>query len=247
MKICNLFRSKKIFVIPDWISCEIDLGSDLRSQSISKKAFKTYMRLIKKSDFGYAISKDPLHFKFFYNNMYLPYLSNRHGNLGLEFSLERLKRSFENGELLMIKDGQEIIAGVIIDYEVMKNGIPRLTHLGILNGDFQYVKKGALNAIYYYTIEYLKKNKHKKLSTGTTRPFIYDGLTKHKLYWGANIVCETSTAFLLCILSHKKCLKTFLLSNPFICMDRNGLSLATFCEGNSKEDKKFDKYRKKLN
>jgi hypothetical protein len=178
--------------------------------------------------------------------MYLPYLSNRHGNLGLETSLERMKRSFENGELLLIKDGEDIIAGVQIDYKIM-NGIPRTTQLGILSGDFHYVKKGALIAIYYYTIEYLKKNKHKKLSLGTTRPFINDGLLNFKLSWGANIVCETSTAFLLCILSHKKCLKTFLLSNPFICMDRNGLSLATFCEGNSKEDKKFDKYRKKLN
>ncbi len=246
MKICNLFRSKKRFVVPDWVSCEIDLCVDLRSQTISKKAFKTYMRQIKKSDFRYTISKDPFDFKFFYNNMYLPYLSQRHGNLGLEISLEIMKRSFNNGELLMIKDGQEIIAGVLIDYKVM-NGIPRLVQLGILRGDFNYVNKGALTAIYYYTIEYLKKRNHKKFSVGYARPFIYDGLTKHKLYWGANIVCETSQAFLLCILSHKKSLKTFLSDNPFICKDRNGLSLATFSKGDSKEDKKFDKYRKKLN
>ena len=100
MKICNLFKSNKRFVVPDWISCEINLDSDLRSQSISKKAYTTYIRLMKKSDFGYTISKDPSHFISFYNSMYLPYLSNRHGNLGLEVSLDRMKRSFENGELL---------------------------------------------------------------------------------------------------------------------------------------------------
>ena len=178
--------------------------------------------------------------------MYLPYLFNRHGNLGLEMSLENMKRSFENGELLLIKDGQDVIAGALIDYKIM-NGIPWMIQVGILRGDFNYVKKGALTAIYYYTIEYLRKRNHKKFSLGYARPFIYDGLTQHKLYWGANIVCETSKAFLLCILSHKKCLKTFLLNNPFICKDRNGLTLATFTKGNSKEDKKFDKYRKKLN
>lgn len=246
MKICSLFKSKKRFVIPDWISCEIDLDSDLKSQTVSKKAFTTFLRLIKKSDFGYTISKAPHHFNFFYKNMYLPYLSNRYGNLGLEISLERMKRSFDNGELLLIKDEQEIIAGALIDYEVM-NGIPRMVQVGILRGDFNYVKKGALTAIYYYIIEYLRERNHKKLSVGYTRPFIYDGLTKHKLYWGANIVCETSNAFLLCILSQKKCLKNFLLNNPFIYRDRKGLSLATFSKGSSKEDKKFDKYRKKLN
>jgi len=246
MKICNLFKSKKRFVVPNWVGCEIDLDGDLLSQSISKKNFKSYIRLIKKSNFEYTISNDPLHFKSFYHNMYLPYLSNRHGYLGFKRRLEDMKRSFENGELLLIKDGQEIIAGVIIEYKIMK-GIPEAMDLGILGGDFRYVKKGALNAIYYYTIEYLRKRNHKKFSLGGTRPFINDGLLKHKLYWGANIVCETSQAFLLCILSHKKCIKTFLLNNPFIYKDRNGLSLATFSKGNSKDEKRYAKYRKKLN
>jgi len=246
MKICNLFRTKKSFVIPDWITCEIDLCSDLGSQSISKHTFKNNLRKIKKSNFEYTITKDPLYFQFFYNNMYLPYLSNRHGNLGLKVSLEQEKRYFENGELLLIKDEKEIIAGLIIDYKIMKD-IPRAMDLGVLGGDFNYVKKGALIAAYYYTIEYLRKRNYNKLSLGGARPFINDGLLNQKLSWGANLICNTSKAFLLCILSDKKCLKTFLLNNPFICKDKNGLSLATFSKGNFKEDKKFDKYRKKLN
>ena len=247
MEICNLFRSKKKrFVIPDWVSCEIDLCSDLKSQTISKKAFTTYLRTIKKGNFHYSITKEPEDFHFFYNKMYLPYLSNRHGNMGLEVSLERMQKTFKDGELLWIKDGQEVIAGALIDYTVM-NGIPRMPQIGILRGDFNYVKKGALTAIYYYIIEYLRKKDHKKLSIGLARPFIYDSLTKHKLYWGANIVCETSKAFLLCILSQKKYLKMFLSNNPFIYKEKGRLNLATFTNGNSKEDKKFAKYRKKLN
>lgn len=246
MNICNLFRSTKRLVIPDWISCEIDLDSDLKSETISKKAFTAYIRLVKKSDFSYRISKDPLDFKIFYNNMYLPYIIKRHGDLGLKVSLARMQNSFENGELLLIKDSREIIAGALIDYAVM-NGIPRMVQIGILNGDFDYVKKGALTAIYYYAIEYLRERKHKKLSVGYARPFIRDGLTKHKLYWGANIICETSKAFLLCVLSRRKCVETFLLNNPFISKNKSGLSLMTFTGDNSEENRKFDKYRQKLN
>jgi hypothetical protein len=245
MKICHLFKSKKRFVIPDWISCEIDLCCDLEAESISKNAFRTYLKKVKKGNFGYTITKDPHYFHFFYNNMYLPYILNRHGDLGLKVSLERMKRSFENGELLLIKDGEEVIAGEIIDYKAM-NGIPRATQLGVLSGDFDYVKKGALIALYYYTIEYLRKRNYEKFSVGLARPFINDGMLNHKLYWGANIGCETSKAFLLCILSYKKCLKAFLSSNPFIYKDKNNLNLATFGKGNSKQEKKIAKYRKKL-
>ena len=244
-KICDLFKSKKNFVIPDWISCEIDLCCDIKTHSISKRTLKSNIKKMKKGNFEYTISKDPNDFQFFYNQMYIPYILNRHGNLGLKVSLERMTRSFENGELLFIKDEEEIIAGVIIDYKVM-NGIPRTTQLGVLRGDFDYVKKGALIAIYYYAIEYLRKRNYQKYSVGLARPFINDGMLNHKLYWGANIVCETSKAFLLCLLSNKKCIKDFLLNNPFICIDRNRLTLETFTNANSKEDKKFAKIRERI-
>jgi hypothetical protein len=232
-------------VIPDWISCEIDLYSDLKSKSISKHTYKNNIRKIIKSNLNYTITRDPLDFKFFYYNMYLPYLSSRHGDLGLEISLKKMELSFANGELLLIKDGENIVSGVLIDYKVM-NGIPRITQLGVLDGNFHYVKKGALIAIYYYAIEYLKKN-HRKLSFGYARPFINDGLLNQKLSWGAKIVCETPKAFLLCLLSRKEHLKSFLVNNPFICKDKNGLSIVNFSKDNSKANKKYAKYTKRLN
>jgi hypothetical protein len=116
----------------------------------------------------------------------------------------------------------------------------------VLNGDIDYVKKGAYMAIYYYTIEYLRKKNHKKFSLGSTRPFINDGILNFKLDWGANIVCEASSAFLLCILSNRKCTKDFLKNNPFLCIDRNRLTLETFSNADSKQDKKYEKIRKRI-
>ena len=40
MKLCNLFKSKSNYVIPAWVSCELDLCCDIGSQSMSKKSFK---------------------------------------------------------------------------------------------------------------------------------------------------------------------------------------------------------------
>ncbi len=244
-KICNLFKSKNNFVIPEWVGCEIDLCCDIKTRSISKRTFKSNIKKIKKNNLEYIITKDPLYFHFFYNNMYLPYISKRHSNSAVIKSFDEMKRSFENGELLLIKDGQKIIAGVILDYKVM-NGIPRTMQLGVLGGDSFYVKRGALIAIYYYTIEYLKKQNFKKFNVGWSRPFFNDGVLNHKLRWGAKVVCETSNAFLFCLLSNRKCLKTFLLNNPFFCKDKNRITLEVFSDDNLKACKNLPKSEKKF-
>ena len=147
---------------------------------------------------------------------------------------DEMKNSFENGELLQIKEGQKVVAGVIIDYKMM-NGIPRITKLGVLEGNFKFVKKGALIALYYFTIQYLKEGNHQKFSLGTTRPFFSDGILQHKLNWGSKIVCDTPNAFLLSFLPKKKWLKSFFSSNPFIVKDKNNLMLATFSDQRFKE------------
>ena len=144
-----------------------------------------------------------------------------------------------------IKEGQKIVAGVIIDYKMM-NDIPRITKLGVLEGDFKYVKRGVLIALYYYTIQYLKERNHEKFSLGSTRPFFSDGILQHKLNWGAKIVCESSNAILLSLLSKNKRLIRFLSSNPFVIRNRNSLALATFSDSSSNECPYLPKDEKKL-
>lgn len=227
INICNLLSSNKRFVIPDWVSCEIDLPWCFESSKLYRKNLKQNIKRVMKNGFTYFISKDPNDFHFFYNQMYRPYVFERHKDDLVRISYDTIKENFDNGELLLIKDGQKIIAGGIINYSVM-NGIPRLTQLGVYKGDYNYVKAGALSAFYYYTIKYLTEKNYVKLSLGGTRPFFNDGVLKHKVSWGAKIVNESSNAFLLCLLSEKKCLKTFLSNNPFSCIKHEMLSLAIY-------------------
>jgi hypothetical protein len=147
--------------------------------------------------------------------------------------------------LIQIKEGKEIVAGVIIDYKIM-NDMPRITKLGVLGGNFDYVKRGAIIALYYYTIQYLKQRNHEKLSLGLARPFFNDGVLHHKLNWGAKIVCETSYGFLLSFLSKKKCLKSFLSCNPLIVKDRNSLFLVTISDRGFKRCQYLPKDENKL-
>lgn len=243
--ICNLLSSKKRFVIPDWVCCEIDLCNGSKTQYYHKKTMKQNIRRFMKNGYSYTISKDPNDFQFFYNQMYLPYISTRHMNALVKISYDTLKKNFDNGELLLIKEGQKIVAGGIINYSMMK-GKPRGTQLGVYKGDYSYVKKGALAAYYYYSMEYLKEKKYECFSFGGTRPFFNDGVMQHKLSWGAKIVNESSNAFLLCLRSRKKTLKTFLVDNPFLCLDHNHLSLAVFDNQSSDKVNRLLNKEKKL-
>lgn len=231
-KICNLLSSKKRLIIPDWVSCEIDLCRGVEGNKFHKKNMKQNIKRFMKNGYTYTISKDPKDFELFYHKMYKPYVSTRHRNDLVFISYDTIKNNFENGELILVMDGEKAIAGGIINYSMMK-GIPRGTQLGVYNGDYEYVKKGALAAYYYYTMEYLKEKNYALFSLGGTRPFYNNGVLKHKLSWGAKIVGESSNAFLFCLTSGKRSLKKFLADNPFVCIDRNQLALAVYDEENS--------------
>ena len=234
IKILNLLKKKNAFIIPAWVGCEIDLNNDIISSGMVKKTLKNNLRTMKRGDFHYVISKDPNDFEFFYYNMYLPYISIRHSDLFFQQSFKEMKKSFDNGELFLIKEGKNIVSGGIIDYKIML-GFPRLTKLGVYNGDFNCVKRGALIALYYYLIQYLKGKSYPKFSLGSVRPFIKDGVLRHKVNWGAKIVLETKYAFLVSKGFKNEIFKKFLINNPFIAINGSKLALSVFSDNSSNE------------
>jgi len=223
-------------VIPDWVSCEIVLESDLAACSLYKRNLANFIKKVKRSPFHYIISTDPADFHFFYHQMYLPYTEKRFGKTRVEISKETMRHNFDNGELLLVKQEEQVVAGGIINYSILE-GIPRGTQIGVYHGNFEYVKRGALLAYYYYSINYLKKQGYKTFSLGSTRPLFNDGVLRHKLIWGAKVICEASNALLLWPLSKNMAIRKFLLSNSFICNDKKGPVLRVFADRNQQNKK----------
>ena len=137
------------------------------------------MGKIKRNHLDFFVTKDPAFFDFFYHRMYLPYMRERHRSRAIYREHEDMRKSFDHGELLFIRKGQDLIAGVLIDYQIMET-IPRTTQLGVLDGNADYVREGALAAIYYYTIKYLKDKGHQRFNVGLSRPFLSDGVLRYK-------------------------------------------------------------------
>jgi hypothetical protein len=229
----NLFRNKSSFIVPTWINQTMELSIDLDSWISKDRTLAHDRRKIKKYDLHPVITKDPDSFDNFYHFMYLPYMTKRFGNKASISEYALLKRLMESGELLFVNQGQESIAGMLIDYE---GGIPRLLVLGIKDADPNYISQGAGGAAYQFAIQYIKERGYPSLSLGSTRAFINDGVLQHKEKWGIKVSNSKNVVFQLYPQSFNPAVKSFLVNNPFICIHASKLTETIFTGGENNLD-----------
>jgi len=230
-----LFKKRKCFYVPCWIYGEIDISVD-DSSLIKSKSLKSDLRKIRKNKLHFELTNELSQFHNFYYNMYLPYITKCHGNRAVIVIYDSMEKEFKNCDLLFVKKGKEYIAGALIAYT--KNRA-HLRFLGVKEGNSDYVKEGAIGALYYFPVHYLKEKGYKRLRLGGTRAFLKDGVLWYKKKWGLQIIDTHQMGFLIKPLSKTVGAKGFFLNNPFIYMDKTRVNGAIFVESNqsfSKED-----------
>ena len=100
---------------------------------------------------------------------------------------------------------------------------------------FDHVKRGVIAASYYYLIQYSKKSSAKLIDLGSCRPFVNDGLFNYKRKWGTKIgksENEFSEIYSFKQCSNNKGIKSFLINNPFIYLEKNRLNTEACEQGN---------------
>jgi len=75
-------KNKKWFYIPCWISGETDISKDIASL-IANNSVKNDIRKIRKNNLSFEVTNEVSRLHDFYYNMYLPYITKRHGNSAL--------------------------------------------------------------------------------------------------------------------------------------------------------------------
>ena len=133
--------------------------------------------------FEFAISRDPVDLELFYETMYLPFLRKRYEFptiLGLDYLREHYLE--KNGELLLIKNDDRVIAGGLCNLE---RGTYSLDTLGMR--DEASSIEGVNAALYYYGILMAYKRGADYVDFGVSRPFLQDGVVMYKRKWGGSI------------------------------------------------------------
>jgi len=229
---------KKLFFIPDWVGAEVDLSQNLSLLIKRSSSVKYIANKIKKNKLKYSISNKNDDLNYFYNKMYTPYIRNRHQNKAFIKKYSEIEKAFHKGELLFIRKEQNIVAGVIINYD-QPNGAPRLTQLGVLDGNYDYVKDGVISALYFCAMEYIRDKGFSTLNFGWSRPFLNDGVLNYKKKWRCSFGLESDRMFILLPLTLNHISKEFLINNPFMSIRQNRLVGNIFVDG-SAQSKKID-------
>lgn len=243
----SLSEKMNCFYIPGWVSAKFDVLTVRNSVfKNSNSSLKSDLSKIKKNKLTFEVTNEMSRFVDFYNNMYEPYINQIYGDKTLSSNYDFVKRQFgKRGifkDLLLVKKDDEYVAGALLNYE---GKWAKLATLGIKDGNMQYVKDGAIGAIYYFSMRYFEENGFETISLGGSRPFLKDGVLRYKKKWRPTLSHHTDSGFIVKMLKEAEGAKGFFLNNPFIFEDACGFKEAIFIDNSyhlSEEDfELFDK------
>lgn len=220
----NLLQKAGFIIVPEWINMEIDTSLSIEDmyKSFSRGA-KSDVKRAKKSGFTYEITKDPEKLDFFYNRMFVPYISMRHGDLVPPSYFSYIKSILYRTHLLLVKEDDKYVCGGLIELKGRKANLPSM---GIIDGNIEYLQKNAVVALIYYHIISAHKMGVKHVNFGDTRAFLNDGGYQYKRKWGMQAHISNTLFGIFGIKIHRfnETVESFLSNNPFTYIEKNRLN-----------------------
>jgi Acetyltransferase (GNAT) domain len=196
---------------------------------------------IQKAGFSYHLSDDEVQLESFYHTMYKPYILSRHRDAARVPSWSSFRQLRSNMELLLITQGDRVVAGAInFEYEDSYMGYAN----GVLNADPQLLKAGVLSAIYWFGIVEAHRRGCRQVNLGSSRPFLKNGVLAYKKKWGSQIVIDkNSSEFRLFVKGNASAAQRFFETAPLICKYNNRLiSLVVLGSNIQLNDKELSSY-----
>lgn len=128
-----------------------------------------------------SLSQTEADFDLFYRTMYLPFLAGRHGGLARPKDEDWLRSSFRRGKIIWVVQGEEKLAGVVIE---VGHGALHFWAVATRDGDPGLMKEGALAALYLFAIQHARDQGCSYVDFGSCRAFLADGILRYKRKWG---------------------------------------------------------------
>ncbi|HPG40752.1 MAG TPA: hypothetical protein PLP19_16715 [bacterium] len=219
----KIFKSKNDLFAPQWINGMIDIPLNIANDS----AYSDYRR-IRNNNLSYIITDRKEDFDNFYQTMYIPYSRLRFEDQNEEISYNTISKiiAAHNCKLLVVKQDDLPMGGIIII--MYDNQPPFIWLLGIKNANLEFLKRGTVAALYYFSATYLAQQGYKKMFVGASRPFLNDGILKYKKKWGLYIVSHSFTGFLFKPGRQFGDLPVLMKQFPFVTLEDNKMNASLF-------------------
>ena len=237
----RVFKKEQRFFIPNWIHADVDISIEM-NRLLKNSSLQSDLRRIRKNNLTFEVVNDVQHLQEFYSNMYVPLITQSHGSEAIIDPYLTMEREFLNGAdlLLVAKDGKHL-GGMLIIYP---SSTAYLWRIGILNGDVQFIQEGAISALYYYSILFLREKGYRRVHFGMTRAFLKDGVLQYKRKWGLTLVGKPNMGILIGMNPRGQQARQFLLDNPFIFMQNKKFYSGLFTEKPLLDEDDFQQFNK---
>ncbi len=225
-----LSKIEGITFMPHWVDQVNSSFTGLQdfAKSKNRNAYED-IRVIKKRGFEYVFSRSPELLLFFYENMYLPFTSNRFQQGRTSSGFKEIEQSFKKGGLALIRLNGKFLSGTVVE---LVNKTIHPMYSGVLNGDITLLKEDVSIALYYYYFLLANERGFSCVDFGFSRPFLNDGVLRYKSKWNSHLEFDPRqiNIFAYKISRVSPAIKKFLLSNPLITVEGDKLVGNIFLE-----------------
>lgn len=216
-QIAHLPRQQAV-VLPAFIKMILDTRNDWEEiDSRFHKSIRSERRQIRRYGYQFKVSHSDQDFELFHRDMYLPMVTARHGDMAIPMSKREAHQYFRRGLLFLVERDGNYVAGSLGYYD---QDIIRFILVGVMNGDPQLMKEGAVGALNYLRLQWVNQSGYKGVDYGWYRPFM-KGMFMNKRKWGTAVDVPSNQKGRLWI-KLQRCtpaVSQFMQENPFIVID----------------------------
>jgi hypothetical protein len=216
--------------LPVYVRATADV-SDI-ARLLRRDSLRSDVRRTRNQGFQFSISRKKRELETFIREYHDPYVRKVHGFDSIEMDFQRLLASCLNDEipapweLLKINLEGEWVAGMLL---VSRPDGAALMELGVKDADPAFVKRGALQAVYWLSIEYLRSQGHNRVSFMHARPFLRNGVLQYKLKYSPVLeIARPHDGYLLLFNQENDVARETLLRESFLVYKGDGLGAVWF-------------------
>ncbi len=213
----RLLKPEQWLYVPGWVAGDVELPLDpgvLRMETV-----RSDLRKIRRNALQFHVTHDLEQLRDFYDHMYAPYIAQAHGGSAVIMPYESMKAAFPHCELLLVMQADEPIAGLLISYS---DTAPRLWSLGVRDANRDFVRDGAIGALYHFSLRHLCEKGYARANLGLSRAFLHDGVLQYKKKLGMRLSRAGREWLAVRILDDSKATRVLLRDTPLI-VERDGL------------------------
>jgi hypothetical protein len=182
----HLLANRGLLEAPAWVDQKLSLPESWAGvlAQLRSSARGEDLRKIRKHGLQYRIVRDEEAIRRFYDEMYVPHLTNRFGSAAYIEPEWKVRYCAENGALMEILRDGEIVAGQVLfgDRQSLQ-----LLWAGTPGGEFGQQSQGVFPALYYFGVLHAFERGYHAADYCGSRPLLSDGIFQLKRRWGGQV------------------------------------------------------------